>query len=101
MRPISELELKVNVGEFGLRLRELRIAKGLTQAELAERLEVSPATVGNYEQGTRRPTFPEDVVKIAAVLGVDVGELFVMPKTKPSKSQHRGPGRPKKSDDEK
>lgn len=37
------------------RLRELRKIKGLTQAQLAGQLEVSPSAVGMYEQGRREP----------------------------------------------
>lgn len=37
------------------RLRELRRLKGITQAQLAAQLEVSPSTIGMYEQGRREP----------------------------------------------
>ncbi|MEF9852795.1 MAG: helix-turn-helix transcriptional regulator [Hydrogenoanaerobacterium sp.] len=37
------------------RLRELRKLKGMTQAQLAISLGVSPSTVGMYEQGRREP----------------------------------------------
>lgn len=40
---------------FKDRLRQLRIERNLTQAEIANAIGVSAATIGNYEQGTREP----------------------------------------------
>ncbi|MGN0537641.1 MAG: helix-turn-helix domain-containing protein [Acutalibacteraceae bacterium] len=40
---------------FGDVIRELRTKAGLTQAELARRLGISPSAVGMYEQGRREP----------------------------------------------
>lgn len=40
---------------FGNVIRELRTKAGLTQAELARRLGISPSAVGMYEQGRREP----------------------------------------------
>jgi len=37
------------------KLKKLRIRSGLTQAQLAKRLNVSPSTIGMYEQGRREP----------------------------------------------
>ena len=36
-------------------MKKLRLKSGLTQAQLAEKLNVSPSTVGMYEQGRREP----------------------------------------------
>ena len=36
-------------------MKKLRLKSGLTQAQLAEKLHVSPSTVGMYEQGRREP----------------------------------------------
>lgn len=41
--------------KFGTRIRELRTSAGLTQAELARQLGISPSAVGMYEQGRREP----------------------------------------------
>ena len=38
-------------------LKYLRKREGISQAELALRLGVTPSTIGNYESGTRRPTY--------------------------------------------
>ena len=40
---------------FGARMATLRRAAGISQAQLAERLGVSPSAIGMYEQGRREP----------------------------------------------
>lgn len=47
---------------LGARIASLRKKAGLSQAELAARLHVSPSTVGMYEQGRR---IPNNVMLIA------------------------------------
>ena len=96
---IVDIGFRVNSKEFGVRLRLLREAKGLNQRELADRMAVTAAAIGNWEQGTRRPQFPEEVVKLAAVLGIDVAELLVVPEKRLVKKSERGPGRPKKPEE--
>jgi transcriptional regulator with XRE-family HTH domain len=54
---------------FAERLRELRDAKGLSEARLATASGVSLASVHEYGLGRRKPSF-EAVVKIARALGV-------------------------------
>ena len=41
---------------LNVRLAFLRIGKGWSQAELAQRIGVSPSAVGMYEQGRREPS---------------------------------------------
>jgi putative transcriptional regulator len=57
------------------RLRELREAKGLTQAQLADLIGVSRKTVNTVENGV---FIPSTVValKLAGALGCSVEELF-------------------------
>lgn len=40
---------------FEQRLRDLRLRRDMSQADLAKALNVSPGTIGNYESGVRRP----------------------------------------------
>ena len=40
---------------FGEKLRQLRTAKGMRQAELAQKIGVSTSAIGMYEQGRREP----------------------------------------------
>ena len=42
--------------EFKNRLYELRMQKGLSQAELAKAIGVSAGTIGMYESGSRMPS---------------------------------------------
>ena len=54
---------------MGARIAALRRQAGLSQAELAQRIRVSPSAVGMYEQGRREPS-AELVVAMARELGV-------------------------------
>ena len=40
----------------GDKLRELRTARNMTQAELADRLNITKSTVSAYENGARLPS---------------------------------------------
>ncbi len=53
---------------FKERLKEKRLEAGLTQAQLAEKVAVTPRTIQNYELGARRPSKFAIVEKIAAAL---------------------------------
>lgn len=55
---------------FAEKVRELREAKGLSEAKLAEASGLSFATVHNYCQGRRKPSYGA-VVKLARALGCD------------------------------
>lgn len=61
---------------FKDKLRQLRIENNLTQADLAKAIGVSPATIGNYEQGTREPRNNESWQKLADYFGISVDELI-------------------------
>ncbi|MEN9490276.1 MAG: hypothetical protein RJA63_725 [Pseudomonadota bacterium] len=56
---------------FRQMLAEARTAKGLLQAELAERLRKTQSFVSKYERGERRIDFPEFVC-IADALELDL-----------------------------
>lgn len=55
---------------FAERLRELRDAKGLSEAKLAEASGLPFGTVHVYALGRRKPSFAA-VLKLARALGVD------------------------------
>ncbi len=61
---------------FKDKLKQLRIDRNLTQAEVAKAIGVSPATIGNYEQGTREPKNNEMWQKLADYFGVSVDYLM-------------------------
>lgn len=65
--------MRTEVLKYG-RIRDLRIDRGLTQAQVAEVLHVSQNTYSQYEIGTTR--YPLDVVvRLAEFYGVSVDYL--------------------------
>jgi transcriptional regulator with XRE-family HTH domain len=59
---------------LGERVRERREAQGLSQEALAERCEVHWTFLGQVERGRRNLNL-QNLLKLAAGLGVDPGEL--------------------------
>src|SRR5262249_43828272 len=55
--------------EFGAKLKELRMAAGWTQAQLAEKANISQRAVSHWEQGLREPSW-SNVLALADALGV-------------------------------
>lgn len=64
----------IDMEGFAERLRKARAARGLTQARLADLLEISPRVYNRWERGTSVPKL-DTVVKIAELLAVTVDEL--------------------------
>ncbi|SKB70702.1 helix-turn-helix domain-containing protein [Sphingopyxis flava] len=60
---------------FGTRLQRLRMARGLTQSQMAKQLAVSEPSISAWEQGKARPK-PGRMEALAALLGTDVSELL-------------------------
>jgi transcriptional regulator with XRE-family HTH domain len=60
---------------FGRRLAEVRKSRGLTQQQLAEKLEVSLVSIGYIETGKRWPRLVT-LHRIAVCLGVPLVDLF-------------------------
>lgn len=58
------------------RLRDLRSERGWTQADLAERLDVSRQTVNALEVGKYDPSLPL-AFRIARVFGKRIEQIFV------------------------
>ncbi len=56
-------------------MRERRAAKGLSQAELAERLDVSRQTINSIETDRYTPSLPL-AIAIARFFGAAVEEIF-------------------------
>ena len=61
--------------DFRERLKELRKAKGLSQATLAERLGMSKSTIGMYETGDIKPSV-EAIEALAEFFNVNKGYLM-------------------------
>ena len=69
---------------LGERIALLRRAKGLSQAELAGRLDISASTMGMYEQGRREPSI-QTVVALARELEVST-DFLLTGKSAPSEA---------------
>lgn len=61
--------------KFGRRLRQLRRERGLSQATLAERTDVTPEYVSRIERGAVGPSM-DTIEKLCAALGVEAKSLF-------------------------
>ena len=60
---------------IGVRIKETRIKKGLTQQQVADSIGVTYQNISQYERGVRTPK-NETLIKIADALGVSVYELI-------------------------
>ena len=60
---------------LGTRIASLRHGYGLSQAELARRLHISPSAIGMYEQGRREPSV-DILIAIAQEFGVTLDYLL-------------------------
>lgn len=78
-------------GWFSGRLRELRVLRAWTQAELAEKAGLTQAGIANLEQGRTGPEW-STVIRLCVALGVKCDE-FQRP---PAAGESRGRGRPMK-----
>ncbi len=65
---------------MGYRIKELREARKMTQAELAEKSGVSRGTISALEQNTVRETTTKTLVNIAKALDSTVDQLFICAK---------------------
>jgi predicted transcriptional regulator/DNA-binding XRE family transcriptional regulator len=69
--PEGQLDLVL----FGQRLRHIRRARGLTLADLGERVDRAPSVLSLLENGRREPKLSL-IESLAAALGVTAGELM-------------------------
>ncbi len=64
-----------DVARIGARLRELRKARGLTQAELARQIGIQQSDLSRMEKGTYRVSL-DNLFKILTVFGMDMAQFF-------------------------
>ncbi|MBP3924510.1 helix-turn-helix transcriptional regulator [bacterium] len=69
------MEKETNLYVFGQRLKTLRKKSKLTQAKLAEKLDVSTNFIGMVERGKRNTTI-DKLFKIADALDVTLAQFF-------------------------
>ncbi len=58
------------------RIKELRIERSWSQADLAERLDVSRQTINSIERGKYDPSLPL-AFKVAALFGLTIEDIFI------------------------
>ncbi len=61
--------------DLGMRLKELRSKRGLSQTELAKLVGVTPSTISQVESNLIYPSLPA-LLKIAEILSIDVSAFF-------------------------
>ena len=71
---------------LGARIAALRREAGLSQAELARRLQVSPSAMGMYEQERREPSV-QTLVAMSKELGVSTDFLLTGQARNPAESE--------------
>lgn len=60
---------------FGKRLKQYRVACGITQEQIADKLNVNRATYTKYETGVSEPSL-DILSRIISVLGIDFNSLL-------------------------
>ena len=75
-RPPAKKKISMLASEFGKRLRTLREQRGLTQRQLAERIEVYVPQISRYESGGAMPN-AETLIALSNVLEVGLDELVL------------------------
>lgn len=61
--------------KFAKNLRRIRKSKGLSQEQLAEKIDRSPETISHLERGVNQPTL-QTIISIREALKVPLDELF-------------------------
>ena len=78
---LSTIMVETNISEcsigerLGRNIKQCRAALGLTQAQLAAAVGVTPGAVGQYEIGANRPSL-KTALALAAALGCTVDDLY-------------------------
>jgi transcriptional regulator with XRE-family HTH domain len=72
-RPDSQAE---RARAFGARVRSGRRGKKLTQRQVAAGIPLSPGNLSRLENGEHGPPADEVIAKLAALLDIDVAELY-------------------------
>ncbi|WP_222845965.1 helix-turn-helix transcriptional regulator, partial [Flavilitoribacter nigricans] len=79
---IKKLKFLV-LSNFGKNLRALRKARGLSQNEMADLLDVTSGTISNYEQGTSNPDIPK-LLYISTFFNVSIDDILKIDLSKSS-----------------
>ena len=60
---------------FGSRLHKAREAKGLSQKQIADELDIAQQTYASWER-SRSAIRPDDLIKLTRILNIDINELL-------------------------
>lgn len=60
---------------IGIRIGNIRKKMGLTQEELAAKMDIGPKYLSSIERGKENPTL-NTLIKLSQALEVDLGEIF-------------------------
>ena len=58
-----------------IKIKNLREQRSLTQEQLADKLNISPSTIGMYEQGRRQPTL-DTLIKISNIFQTPINTFL-------------------------
>ncbi len=89
VQPPVYTTFKINAEVQMDRIRQLRKERGLSQAKLAVRADMDPATLNRLERGTGNPNL-KTLERVAEALGIEVVDLF--PKEQPRLPELVPPG---------
>lgn len=64
---------------IGKKLKQLRKSRGMTQEQVAEKVDITRSTISNYEIGRRTPHL-KDLSALAEVFGVGLDYFGISPK---------------------
>ena len=67
----------MNTFEIGKKIRLLRLSRGMTQEQLADKLKVTPQSVSKWETGSTMPDIAL-LPDLSVLFGVTIDELFSM-----------------------
>ena len=73
---LSKKEIHINKVKFGMRLRELRQTKGMSQLDLASRLNSDKTTLSRIENGRTNVTLIT-AIKLSVAMETPLYELFM------------------------
>jgi transcriptional regulator with XRE-family HTH domain len=73
-----EMEQRELRSDVGRRMREWRLRREMSQAEVAKRAGITQASLSNYENGKRDMPL-STLLGVAAALNVSVGDLLDLP----------------------
>lgn len=68
-------------------IKKIRTKKGLSQAQLAEKADISIPFMSSIEQCSKWP-YPDTLAKIAAALEIEVSNLFATDETEHKKTEY-------------